>query len=139
MAFLNFTKAQEELTDPHWARTKKGSFHRLLSLDPEANGLTKANGVYVVWHGGIKPGWIFIGRSDDLARTFHEVAEDEEVMAYDIRGGIYVAWAMIKEEFQNGVVRHLNDALSPMIKNNAAAVKKAKPVPVRPPRPKSTS
>jgi drug/metabolite transporter superfamily protein YnfA len=74
-----------------------------------------------------------------LARTFHEVADDEEVMAYDAHGGIFVAWAMIKKEFQNGVVRHLNDALGPKIKNKAGALKKAKPVPVQPPRPKSAS
>ena len=139
MAFSTLTKAQEELPDPHWARTKTGYYHRFLTLDTEANGLTQASGVYVVWHGGNNPGWVFIGRSDDLARTFHELADDEAVMSYDIRGGILVTWAMIKKEFQDGVVRHLNDTLRPKIKNDDAALKSATPVPVQPPRPKSAA
>jgi len=60
-------------------------------------------------------------------------------MSYDIRGGILVTWAMIKTEFQNGVVRHLNDTLKPKIKNDDDALKSATPVPVQPPRPKPDS
>ena len=137
MAFSTLTKAQEELPDPHWARTKKGFYHRLLTLDPEANGLAKASGVYVAWHGGINPGWVFAGRSDDLARTFHVLADDEAVMSYNIRGGLFVTWALINKDFQNGVDRYLNDTMRPKIKNADAELKSATPVPVRPPRPKS--
>jgi hypothetical protein len=139
VAISTLTEVQEELPDPRWARTQKGNYHRLLHLDPEANGLTKANGVYVVWHGGINPGWIFIGRSADLAQTFHQTADDEEVMAYDIRGGIFVTWALIKPEFQDGVVHYLNATLRPKIKNDDDGSKKTAPVPVLPPRPKSAS
>ena len=139
VAFSTLSKAQAELPDPRWARTKTGYFHRLLTFDPEANGLTGASGVYVVWHGGVNPGWVFIGRGDDLARTFHDLADDEAVMSYNIRGGIFVTWSLINKEFQNGVVRHLNDTLRPKIENAASALKSATPVPVSPPRPKSTA
>ena len=139
MAFLSDSKPQENLPDPNWARTKRGNYHRLVNLDPEANGLAKASGVYVVWHAGVKPGWIFIDRNDDLARIFHEIAENEEVMTYDIHGGIFVTWALINKEFQDGVVRHLNDTLRPKIKNTDAALVTATPVPVLPPRPKFAS
>ena len=139
MAFPSLTKAQENLPDPYWARTKTGYYHRLLNLDPEASGLSRTSGVYVVWHTGVKPGWVFAGRSDDLASTFHRLADDDAVMTYDMHGGIFVTWALIKKEFQDGVVRHLNDTLKPKIKNTDAALQSVKPVPVRPPRPKSSS
>jgi hypothetical protein len=139
VAFASLTQAQEDLPDPNWARTKTGHYHRLVNLDPEACGLAKASGVYVVWHTGHRPGWVFIDRNDDLAQVFHQLADNEEVMHYDLHGGIFVTWALIKKEFQDGVVRHLNDTLAPKIKNSDAALAKATPVPVRPPRPKSAA
>ena len=123
-----------DLPDPKWARNNKtGHFFRLGHLDPEAEGLEKASGVYVIWHAGVRPRWVYVGRSDDLAATFHQVADDDAIMAYDVRGGLYCTWSSVRLELQDGVVNYLSQTLKPKIENPDRARREAVPVPVLPP------
>ncbi len=120
--------------DPKWVQAKAGRYHRLISLDPEEDGLSRVGGVYVVWHEGIRPQWVYVGRSDDLAATFHAIAEDEEIMSFEVNGGIYVTWSPIRPRFRPGVVRYLYDTLKPLVDNPNLAKDAADPVAVIPPR-----
>lgn len=119
--------------DPQWARTAVGRFPLFVQLDPEEAGLSGKSGVLVVWHGGVKPAWVWVGASNDLAATIHELAKDDDLMYYDLRGRLFVSWSMIKPDFQPGVVRFLNEHLKPIIDNPAADDIKADPIPVYPP------
>ena len=47
--------------DVSWIRSPRNQFYNFLNLDPEEMGLKKASGVYVIWHGGMRPEWIYIG------------------------------------------------------------------------------
>ena len=120
-------------SDPKWARSATGRFYRFVDLDPEELGLSGKSGVFVIWHGGVQPEWVFVDRSRDLAATFHAIAEDEEVMYYDLRGRLFVTWTLIKPEFQEGVVRYLIESLKPIIDNPNAEAMSAEPIPVFPP------
>lgn len=122
-----------DLMDPQWARTPTGRFHRFIHLDPEEQGLTKVTGVFVIWHGGVKPEWVYVAKAKDLAAAMHEVAKDEDVMYYEIRGGLFVTWSLVLPQHQDGVVRFLTDALKPVVENTAATGLKTKPIPVFPP------
>jgi len=121
-------------TDPNWARSARGRFHRLIRLDPEAEGLSRLGGVYVIWHAGVRPEWVFVGHTEDLADTFHHVGRDRDIMDYDVNGGLYVSWCLIREEYRDGVVRHLHDTLKPLVANVAVAGTDVPPVPVVAPR-----
>lgn len=91
-----------------------------MNLDPEEEGLERASGVYVIWHAGSRPEWLYVGSSNDLARAFHAHGIDKEILSYEMRGGVFVTWALIREEFQGGAVRYLTEELQPVIANPQA-------------------
>jgi len=116
--------------DPRWSRSASGLFRRFAKLDPEAEGLEGKGGVFVIWHGGLRPRWVYAGSSGDMAKALHEVAADDDVMAYEVNGGLFVSWAFIKEEFRGGVVKYLNEAMDPLVENSAAAALEDDPIAV---------
>ncbi len=120
--------------DPSWAKSANGRFHRLVRLDPEAEGLSRVGGVYVVWHSGVRPQWVYVGRTEDLAAAFHHVAGNDDIMGYEVNGGLYVSWCLIREEYRGGVVRYLHDTLKPLVANLAVAGTDVPPIPVIAPR-----
>ena len=117
--------------DPQWARSPKGGSFNFMRLDPEEYDLAKASGVFVIWHGGVKPEWLYVGRSDDLASALHALGDNEDILSYENRGGVFVTWAFVKNDFQDGVVFYLTDLLKPLVEN--PGVKKATPIPVTTP------
>lgn len=107
------------IADVNWARNRKGRFHNVLRLDPIAEGLAQKGGVFVIWHGGVKPDWLYVGMSDDLARDLEPLLERDELEEH-VRHGVYVTWAFVSPEYRRGVFRYLNETLTPEIENPAA-------------------
>ena len=99
----------------NWAKTERGKFPRLADLDPEESGLTGAEGIYVVWHTGVRPEWVYIGKTKDMAAAMHGLARNEDVMYYDKYGGLYVTWTLIGESYQDGILAFLNTKLKPVV------------------------
>ena len=131
--------ASDRPMDPNWATSASGRFHRLVTLDPEAEGLSRVGGVYAIWHSGVRPEWVFVGHTEDLAGTLHHVAGNDDIMGFDVNGGLYVSWCLIREEYRNGVVRHLHDTLKPLVDNVAVAGTDVPPIPVIAPRRESAA
>ena len=121
------------LPNPQWAKAKGGGFHRLLSIDPEEVAVERVGGVYVIWHAGLRPKWIFVGKSIDLAATFNAMSENEDVMEYEVNGGIFTSWALIRPELQDGVVRYLHTAMKPLIENPDLPGNEVTPIAVQAP------
>lgn len=105
--------------DPNWERNKKGKFYRLSHLDTAAAGLQGYGGVFVIWHSGVKPQWVYVGASDNLARAIDAAAEDDDIMSYEVNGGLFVTWSPILKLRQNGVLRFLAEAMKPAVENPA--------------------
>ncbi len=124
----NFTKGM--VTDPKWVRSAKKRFHRFLRLDPEGEGLTRTSGVYVIWHAGVRPAWIYVGRSADLAAALHHHGHNRAITKHEVHGGLYVTWALVREEYQDGVVKYLTDSLKPRVENPEFRPTDVIPVPV---------
>jgi len=103
--------------DPNWARTPKGRFNNLITFDPAQAGLDGLSGVFVVWHGGVKPHWVYVGRSDNLASAIDSILDNEDVLSYHRRGGLFVTWSTINKGYQDGVVRYLNQTMKPNVEN----------------------
>lgn len=103
--------------DPQWIRNARGKFYRLIHLDTSNSQIKGLSCVYVIWHSGVKPEWVFVGRTDDLGGTLDEVQESEDVMDYEINGGLYVTWSPVLKEKQNGVIRFLHDTMNPKVEN----------------------
>jgi len=123
----------ENKTNPHWAKTAGGKFHRLLLADPEKLGLSKVSGIVVIWHGGIKPEWIYVDKSRDLARDLDTYVDDDEIMEYESRGGVFVSWAMVRPEYQDGVLKYLLQSMDPIIPHPSPPKKNVEELPVMSP------
>ena len=106
--------------DPKWAHGEGGRFPKFLDLDPEAAGLEGKSAVFAIWHTGVQPGWVFIGRSTNLADTFFELGDNEDILEYRDRGNLFVSWCYIRDEFQDGAVTYLTKALKPKVANPMA-------------------
>jgi len=103
--------------DPKWIHGEGGRFPRFLDLDPEAAGLEGKSGVFVIWHTGVQPGWVYIGHSANLAKTFFALGDNKEILEYRDRGALYVSWSYIRDELQPGVATYLALALKPKVDN----------------------
>ena len=92
-----------KLIDPKWVRYPKGTFYQLLQLDTDEASLNGVSGVYLVWHRGIKPAWVYAGESLNLARAINDVADNEDVTQYEVNGNLYVSWSPAMEEYRRQI------------------------------------
>lgn len=123
-----------EPLDPKWKHGEGGRFPKFLDLDPEAAGLKGVTGVFAIWHTGVKPEWVYVGESADLAKSFFELGEDKEILQYQNRGSLYCSWCFILPKFQPGAVCYLTLALKPVVENpNCPNRENVELVPVLPP------
>ncbi len=135
MALFNPGKKKQgsqfaSVQDPGWVKSPGGRFHRFMVLDAEKVGLPGIGGIYAIWHGGMRPEWVYIGKSDDLTATFRDLAGNEDIRAYNVRGGLFVSWALILEEYRGGVLRFLNDSMKPLVPNPEIPGGNVTPIPV---------
>jgi hypothetical protein len=120
--------------DPNWVTTREGSFFPFLSLDPEEMGLAGVGGVYLIWHGGMRPEWVFAGHTTDMAAAFHAAGKNSEITIFDKNGGLFVAWAPVKGPYRPGVVKYLDLVFKTLVPNPEAYTDSTHPVPVFPPK-----
>ena len=123
MVMALFWKSKKKTVDPcpprdiAWVRSPRNQYYNFLNLDPEEMGLKGASGVYVIWHGGLRPEWLTIGHTDNLAQTFDELRDVDEILEFDRHGNLFITWSEIRPEFQEGVVKYLYQVIPPMILN----------------------
>lgn len=112
-----------------WVRNRNGNFSKLVTLNVAKAGVA-GGGVFVIWHSGVKPQWVMVGASDNLAQTIDALRDDPEILPYDARGGLFVSWALIKPKYHAGIVKYLNDTMEPLVQRGPAADEKVEPIPV---------
>jgi hypothetical protein len=79
------------------------------------------SGVFVVWHGGLRPRVIRVG-CGDVAQRLAAFRDDSKMMAYGHFGPLQVAWADVPEARARGVAKFLASRLRPMHADPLAAV-----------------
>ena len=112
-----------------WVRSPKGGFRKLVLVDTDDEKL-KEGGVVVVWHGGIKPAWVYVADEASVGREVADIIKNKEILSYESRGGLYVTWVHILPEFRPGVVRYLIDHMHPVVENRSAPSGSVEPIPV---------
>lgn len=120
--------------DPGWVTTPEGAFFEFLSLDPEEMGLGGVGGVYLIWHAGVRPEWVFAGHTTDMAAAFHSAGKNRDITVYENNGGLFVAWAPVMELYRPGVVKYLELNFKTLVQNPGAYKEETRPVPVFPPK-----
>ncbi len=101
--------------DIGWVRSPKNQFYNFLNLDPDEIGLQGVSGVYVVWRGGIRPEWVYIGHTPNLAGAFDNIYDNPEIMDYATDSKLFITWAEIRPEFQPGVAKYLIQVMDPSV------------------------
>lgn len=125
--------SQPKAQDIKWRKSPRGEYYRLFMIDDIGElQLDGVGGVYLLWHGGIKPGWLIAGASDSLGDSFRDLAQDRQIRDYDSRGGVYMSWSPIKDEFRDGVVHFISKHTNPAF--DCDFNKKQDPIPVLLPR-----
>lgn len=104
--------------DPQWQASSRG-YYRMLSVGSEGPDLTNIGGVFIVWHRGERPAWVYVGQSKNLGEEFEDILKNNEIMQYHKHGGLYVTWSQVLEQYRDGVVRYLVDTLQPVAGNGA--------------------
>jgi len=117
--------------DLNWVRSSTGYFYRLIKIDRRP--LKEQSGVFVIWHAGPEPRWVFTGHTDDLATALETAANNPEIIKFETQGGLYASWCLIRKEYQTGVARFMIDHLKPLIENQNAPESSVVPIPVFPP------
>ena len=124
------TLQRTDKTNPRWAKTPGGKFHRLLFADLGNLGISGASGIIVLWHGGLKPKWIYTDKSRDICRDLDAYLDNDEIMEFDIRGGVFATWALVRPEYQDGVLKYLLQSMSPVIDHPKPPKKNIEELPV---------
>ncbi len=116
--------------DPNWARSASGRYQRLVFLEPDRVGLAGESGIFVIWHAGVAPAWIYVDHASDLGEALLAAMADPVIMSYEANGGLFVTWAGIAPDYCEGMVCHLARALRPVIKPRSCNLDEAFPIPV---------
>lgn len=116
--------------DPGWVRNPTGGFFSFLDLDPEELNLSGVAGVYLIWHSGVRPEWVYVGHTKDMAASFHSAGKNSEITFYEQNGGLQVAWAPVMEEYREGVVKYISENFNPLVPNTDGYSDNTRPVPV---------
>ena len=119
-----------EPRDPNWAKTISGKYRRLTHLDLDDGGLKGALAVFVIWHSGVRPQWVYVGGTTDLAASLEMVLGNDEIMQYEVNGDLFITWSGIRDKMQPGVIHYLNSVLNPLVAGSERPGKKVTPVPV---------
>jgi hypothetical protein len=86
-------------------------YPRLLSLDPALPGAKE--GIYAVWHLGVRPQWLRVGATANLGASLSSLAKMPWIIGHDGNAGIFVAWAYPLKDQQVAIVRFLAETLKP--------------------------
>ena len=141
MFFKSAAKKMSQLgkpVDPNWVRNDKGKFFRFINLQPQEQNLEGQSGVFIIWHGGVRPAWVFVGTSRNLARDLQWCKDNEDIMYFERFGGLFVSWCYIRKEFQSGAARYLTQIAKPQVDNPLAPSSAVDAIPVMLPGAKPT-
>ena len=71
------------------------------------------DGIYAIWHLGVRPQWLRVGATANLAAALTALARLPWTLVHQSNGGIFVAWAHPPKEQQAGIARFLVETLNP--------------------------
>ena len=70
-------------------------------------------GVYVIWHGGANPKTVYVGKGN-IAQRIQAHRNEANITKY-LSNGLFVTWARVPTEQQDGVESYLFRALQPLV------------------------
>ncbi|NVK18644.1 MAG: hypothetical protein HWE30_08120 [Methylocystaceae bacterium] len=106
--------------DVAWSKSESGKFRRLPFVELAKENVSGVAAIYVIWHGGVKPGWVYVGMAEDLAMDITDAKQSRDIMEYDMRGGAFITWQTFPKNMAPGVFAFLTEVLQPEVRNPEA-------------------
>ncbi|KAA5606636.1 hypothetical protein F1188_04680 [Roseospira marina] len=139
MSILSYLFGDDDkpIPDPMWQRDSANRFYRLLAMRPGKPNLKGHSGVFVLFHKGVRPGWVYVGATGDLDTAIDRLQSHREISDLERRGGLFMTWAYIRADKRDGVVAYLRSRMAPEVTDPALDTdlgchpERAKPVPVQ--------
>lgn len=91
--------------------------------DETVESVSGKSGVFVLWHRGVRPQWLFTGFAADIALAMKDARADADVQKYMLNEGVYVAWAFLSEAESEGVPAYLREQMQPALTMGALVEK----------------
>lgn len=123
-----------EISDIAWAKDDRGKYRRFMTMKLPNAAIEGIGGVFVIWHSGVKPGWVYVGCTTNLSADLTALHESRDILDYESRGGVFVTWYAIDSARAGRIFKFLHDALKPAVPNpDADSYAKKQPLYVLPP------
>jgi hypothetical protein len=87
----------------------------LFDLASSVRDLKGKQGVYLVWHLGVRPRWLRAGQARDLGQSFGTLAAADAFISCRVHGGVFASWCFAPAEQRPGIVRFLAERLEPAL------------------------
>lgn len=94
-------------------------YPRLLDFVPGPEGLLGREGIYAIWHLGVRPQWLRVGAALNLGTALHGLTQADWVAAHRDNAGVFLAWASPPQNQCIGMVRYLAETLTPAFQDRS--------------------
>ena len=97
----------------HWNKCQGDVWCNFNAVNLDHTHFNNKEGVYIVWHGGANPTVVYVGKGNIKERIeFHRKGNNIQQFSYL---NLFVTWAEVKPEHQDGVEAYLADRWKPIV------------------------
>lgn len=109
---------KDDIATVNWVKGKNDKYHRLMVVNENSPTLIQQSAVFVVWEKwGNKITWLYVGSTEDMAKTIYRLKNDPEIAKYEGKGRVGITWAILNPKFRSRVAAYLKKILNPIVEN----------------------
>lgn len=112
-----------------WNKCQGDAWCPFMTVNLDHPSFRGMEGVYVIWHGAPNPRTVYVGKGK-IADRIKAHRNEANITQYLANGGLFVTWARVAAESQDGAESYLIRALQPLENQKAPS---APPTPVNHP------
>ena len=71
-----------------------------------------------------------MSRIKNPAASVEIISDNDDIMQYEVNGGFFITWSLVREKMQLGVIEYLTSVLESLVASPKGSVKRVTPVPV---------
>jgi len=104
----------------NWNKCQGEVWCKLNSVSLSHQHFDNMEGVYIIWHGGPKPATVYVGRGV-IRERLTEHRKNSQIQQFEPLG-LFVTWARVAPEQQDGVEAFLAQRLKPSVTESSPNV-----------------
>ena len=95
-----------------WNKCQGDAWCPFMTVDLNHVHFQGMKGVYVIWHGGVNPKTVYVGKGNIAERIqYHRTKPN---IAQYLSNGLFVTWAQVFGSAQDGIESYLIQTLKPL-------------------------